>query len=154
MRYRVLFQANDVGGSLCTAGTFSSLSEAQAEADKLNWPDVLDRAWVEPEPEVFNFTPHPINILDSEGRELVTISPIGVVARLVAVTRRDTWIGDIPTSRTVFGEPEGLPKEDGDYYIVSQLVKSAFPERTDLLVPAEVVRDENGRIIGCRSLGR
>lgn len=39
------------------------------------------------------------------------------------------------------------------YYIVSQIVKSALPTRKDLLVPAEVVRDENGNIVGCKSLG-
>ena len=40
------------------------------------------------------------------------------------------------------------------YYIVSQIVKSALPNRADLLVPAEVVRDNAGNIIGCKSLGR
>ena len=44
-------------------------------------------------------------------------------------------------------------KTPSTYYIVSQLIKSALPKRVDLLVPAEVVRDDNGNIIGCRSLG-
>ena len=39
------------------------------------------------------------------------------------------------------------------YYIVSQIIKSRFPEREDLLVPAEMQRDNDGNIIGCRSLG-
>jgi hypothetical protein len=39
------------------------------------------------------------------------------------------------------------------FYLVSQPVKSALPSRKDLLVPAEVVRDEKGNIIGCRSFG-
>jgi hypothetical protein len=39
------------------------------------------------------------------------------------------------------------------YYIVSQLVKSALPHRFDLLVPAEIVRNSAGIIIGCKSLG-
>jgi hypothetical protein len=39
------------------------------------------------------------------------------------------------------------------YYVVSQLVKSALPNRVDLLVPAEVVRNSDGNVIGCRSLG-
>lgn len=37
------------------------------------------------------------------------------------------------------------------YYIVSMLVKQANPDRTDLLTPNESVRDDKGRIIGCRS---
>src|SRR4030042_444641 len=61
----------------------------------------------------------------------------------------------IPTSRTEFGDVVGLsPQADGVYYIVSQLVKSTLPDRTDLLVPAELVRDERGNIVGCGSLGR
>ena len=57
-------------------------------------------------------------------------------------------------TRTVFGEPEGLPAyEEGTFYIVSQIVKSALPYRTDLLVPAEMVRDAAGNVVGCKSLG-
>ena len=36
------------------------------------------------------------------------------------------------------------------FYIVSQMVKNALPERKDLLVPAEIVRDNDGRIVGCK----
>lgn len=63
-------------------------------------------------------------------------------------------IDGVKITTTQFGEPEGLPDfEEGVFYITSQLVKSALPQRSDLLVPAEVVRDENGNIIGCKSLG-
>lgn len=65
------------------------------------------------------------------------------------------WDIKIPTTRTVFGRPVGLPEPKTDVWlIVSQLVKSALPDRTDLLVPTDIVRDANGSIIGCRSLGR
>lgn len=46
--------------------------------------------------------------------------------------------------------PTGI---EDTYYLVSQLVKSALPSRKDLLAPDEVVRDEKGNIIGCRSFG-
>ena len=99
-----------------------------------------------------NYTPHPVNIIGSNGT--TTIPSTGLI-RLQATTVADEPINGIPTSYTAFGEPEGLPPyEEGTYYIVSQIVKSALPERADLLVPAEVVRDEAGNIIGCRSLGR
>lgn len=101
-----------------------------------------------------NFTPHPVAICDSHGTITASLPSEGLI-RLKATTVADEPINGFPTSRTVFGEPEGLPPyEEGTYYIVSQLVKSALPERADLLVPAEVVRDEGGNIIGCRSLGR
>jgi hypothetical protein len=52
-----------------------------------------------------------------------------------------------------FGEADGLPyQQDEVFYIVSNLVQSAYPNRTDLFCPAEVVRDDKGNIIGCKSL--
>lgn len=103
---------------------------------------------------IHNYTPHPVHIVGEDGTIAVTIHNSGLI-RLKATTVADEPIDGIPTSRTAFGEPEGLPEyEEGTYYIVSQLVKSALPQRTDLLVPAEVVRDADGNIIGCKSLGR
>jgi hypothetical protein len=103
---------------------------------------------------IHNYTPHPVHIVGEDGQVAVTMPSTGII-RLKATTVADEPIDGIPTSRTVFGEPEGLPSyEQNTYYIVSQLVKSALPQRTDLLVPAEVVRDAEGNIIGCKSLGR
>ncbi len=98
-----------------------------------------------------NLTPHPIVVI--RGEERITIPSSGL-ARLAAKTVRGGEIDGIPLSKTVFGQPEGLPDpQDGVYLVVSQLIKSALPQRTDLLVPAEVVRDEKGNIVGCQSLG-
>jgi hypothetical protein len=135
--------------------------------------------------QIINMTPHEVHIVDENGQVLHTFPRSGRTIRLSIDTVRGEdiiieteennldihWMfpiyASIPTSRTVFGEPLGLPDEDssGDrhpgyafyydtYYIVSQLVKNALPHRKDLLVPAEVVRDEKGNILGCRSLGR
>ena len=128
---------------------------------------------------VKNLTPHPINIIGPDGENIATIAPEPTPARLAAQTVPADSIDGIATSHTVFGEPEGLPTpghrcticggpgtfgvcDDPGcaaaagpcFFVVSQLIKSALPERTDLLVPAEVVRDKSGAIIGCRSLGR
>jgi hypothetical protein len=101
-----------------------------------------------------NMTPHPIMLLDEENEVVGRFESTGLI-RLSARTERAEDIDGIATSRTVFGNPEGLPKfKAGTFIIVSQLVRSALPERADLLVPAEVVRDKAGNIIGCRSLGR
>ena len=101
-----------------------------------------------------NMTPHPVIILDKGNEEIARFESAGQI-RLAAQTMAASRIDGIATSRTVFGSPEGLPEyEAGTYYIVSQLVKSSLPDRDDLLVPAEVVRDKSGNIIGCRSLGR
>lgn len=105
--------------------------------------------------KILNLTPHPIVLL--RGDEKRVIESAGQV-RLAAVTvgagSIETPDGVVALTKTVFGEPKGLPAPEEDtYYIVSQLIKSALPEREDLLVPAEVVRDETGNITGCKSLG-
>jgi hypothetical protein len=101
-----------------------------------------------------NLTPHAVRILDHENNILRTFVREGLVRLKVDVTH-SIPIDGVRTTVTVFGEPEGLPERmDGFFYIVSQLVKNACPDRDDLLVPAEVVRDGYGKILGCRSLGR
>ena len=139
---------------------------------------------------LINLTPHPITILDQNNNVIRTIQSSGLVRLKVKASTVYTnqHVQGVPVSKTVFGEPEGLPEtkwyveqEGGmscfttnlnltlaefesqgmsdpyvdleNYYIVSQLVKSALPNRPDLLVPAEVQRDSSGNIIGCRSLG-
>ena len=49
----------------------------------------------------------------------------------------------------------GLPEpQEGVIYLTSTLVAQAVPDRTDVLVPADLRRDEAGRIIGCGALQR
>ncbi len=103
--------------------------------------------------QIKNYTPHPISICNNAGDIIRVIQPEGLV-RLKAGTVPAGEIDGILVTRTEFGQPEGLPDfKEGTFYIVSQLVKSAMPSRSDLLVPAEVVRDEKGNIVGCKSLG-
>lgn len=104
--------------------------------------------------QIKNFTPHPINICNNAGKVIRVIQPEGLV-RLKAVTVPAGEIDGVPVTKTEFGQPEGLPEfKEGVFIVVSQLVKTALPARSDLLVPAEVVRDEKGNIVGCKSLGR
>ena len=105
---------------------------------------------------IINATPHAVNLLDENNQEVKTWPKGELSIRLKVETVSAEPLPDgTPTTRTQYGEPEGLPDyEEGIYYIVSQLVKSALPNRNDLLVPAEVQRDTDGNIIGCRSLGR
>ena len=107
---------------------------------------------------VVNMTPHAVNLRSSDGAELATFQPSGNLIRLSTETVPAGTIEvdgvTIPLTSTVFGDPEGLPsEEEGTIYIVSALVKSALPNRKDLVVPNEAVRDDQGRIVGCLSLG-
>ena len=102
---------------------------------------------------IINKVPHPVNILDAENR-IIKVFPKSVgMIRLEQTTVRVGFIGEVPISSTAFGMPEKLPEySSGTFYIVSHLVKNSLPDRRDLLVPAEIVRDTDGNIIGCKSL--
>jgi len=104
---------------------------------------------------VINKTPHDVNVVDENGALIRTYPKTEGQIRLAVITIRGINLPDgTPTSKTAFGAPEGLPDfEQGTFYIVSQMVLQALPERKDLLVPAEIVRDANGVIVGCKSLG-
>ena len=103
-----------------------------------------------------NLTPHDITIVGEKATVVIPAS--GKLCR-VTCTVQDTGMTvlGIPVTRNTYGEVEGLPDEEpGVFYIVSSIVRSALIEegiqRGDVLIPNESVRDENGRIIGCRSL--
>jgi hypothetical protein len=106
-----------------------------------------------------NMTQHPVVIYSPSGEPMLTIQPDKVPVRLETniipygfIAHGDT---NVPVTKTSFGQVVGLPSEQWDVWlIVSQVVKSALPGRPDLVVPADVVRDKSGNIIGCRSLGR
>lgn len=101
-----------------------------------------------------NLTPHEITLYDDNDKIIATFPPSGNIARVSAKTIRVASINRIPISTTSYGEVEGLPKSnDEEVYIVSSLVAQRCQGRKDVFVPNESVRDEKGRIIGCRSLG-
>ena len=105
--------------------------------------------------KLVNLTPHPVRLIRADGSELV-IPPSGTVPRLREVVE-DTGmrIDGIPVVRKGFGEIENLPEpQEGVFYIVSALVAQAARDRDDLLIPDDLVRDEEGKIIGARRLAR
>ena len=100
-----------------------------------------------------NLTPHEVNFITDA--ETISIPASGNLARVTTKTVVVGELGGIPITATEFGEVEGLPAPiPGTAYIVSSIVASRVSERNDVYIPNESIRDENGRIIGCRSLGR
>ena len=100
--------------------------------------------------EVVNLTPHAINIVGGP-----TFEPSGEVARISSTNESAGELQvngeSIPLITQQFGEVIGLPQEkEGTLFIVSGLI-FANSEREDLLVPGEQVRDDAGRVIGCKS---
>lgn len=105
--------------------------------------------------EFVNLTPHAINICDHDGNTLRVIEPSGSVARISVETTPVGIIDGIQITKNVYSDIIGLPKpKDGHYYIVSSLVAQQVPNRDDVLITNDAVRDDKGRIIGCRSLAR
>ena len=108
--------------------------------------------------KIVNLTPHKITFISDKGN--LSIDPSGTIARVSAKVEETghiyvTKFGlSIPITTTVYGEVEGLPDpKENTIFVVSSLVAQRVPEREDVFIPNESVRDENGRIIGCRSLG-
>lgn len=107
-----------------------------------------------------NLTPHAI-VIECIGGGTLTIPPDPVSAR-VGVQREGagtievTQFGMIiPLFHPTFGETVGLPeKNPADILIVSSRVKEANPDRDDLYVPGDLIRDERGNVIGCRGLDK
>ena len=102
-----------------------------------------------------NCTPHPINLLDNENNLVISLPKGEVVPRLSQSTKQVDVVEGVSITETIFGETQDLPDfKEGVFLIVSRLVLSANPDRKDLLVPNELVRDSEGNIVGCKSLAR
>lgn len=101
-----------------------------------------------------NMTPHSVHVHDGNGNVRV-IEPCGTVPRLTPRSESLGTIDGLPIVRTRLGSPEGLPDpEDGVVLIVSALIAEhhSVEDREDLAYPGEAIRDESGRVVGCRGL--
>ena len=102
-----------------------------------------------------NLTPHTLNILDPSAAEVLTLAPSGAVAR-VHISREVLGHADgVPLFIAKPGDVENLPHPAPDtLYIVSGMVRSAVPHRTDVFSPGALVRDDAGRPVGAIGLTR
>lgn len=99
--------------------------------------------------KIMNYTPHDVVVMNENKEVLQTLESVSVARCTVKQADAGDVFG-IPVVKQEYGEVEGLPEEkDGVFYIVSFLVQDALPNRKDLLVPANLVRDEKGAVIGC-----
>tara|TARA_R100001082_G_C4359464_1_gene158596 strand:+ start:1658 stop:2071 length:414 start_codon:yes stop_codon:yes gene_type:complete len=125
--------------------------------------------------KIVNRTPHDINLVDDDGNVLIRIpksdEPIRlessqkVVGNIPCYSKLNLWMTMglsplmddykpttiVDVKQVVYGESNLPDYEEGVYYIVSALVANAYPERKDLLMVNDTVRDDDGRIIGCKS---
>ena len=99
--------------------------------------------------EFINLTRHPINIVIDD--EILEIGKCENPILLKESRIKFSEVGGIDVNLVTLSKegdsPEPAPNK---YYIVSRAVAEAF-RRGDFLIPDETVRDDNGRIIGCKS---
>ena len=104
--------------------------------------------------DLVNLTPHKVVLFTPEGNQ-VEIPPEGTTPRVRMEVREAGEVLGIPVVETYAAGVEGLPEpRPGVLYIVSRAVAQAAPDRDDLTVPDDLVRDEEGRVIGARRLAR
>ncbi len=105
-----------------------------------------------------NLTPHPVSI--HRGATRLTLPPEpGAAPRVVETSHlRGTVEVDglsVPLLHVTASKVAGLPApQAGTLLVVARVVAEAAPERDDLVVPHEVVRDPQGAVVGCRALAR
>lgn len=105
---------------------------------------------------ILNLTPHPITLLRGDGEEnRQVLLPAGKPARVASCQTSVGEFDGMPLVRQEYGEVQDLPPIAKDtIFIVSRMVMVACPHRSDLVCPADLVRDTQGNIVGCRSLER
>lgn len=115
--------------------------------------------------KLINLTPHDINFISDDGECYLTIAPTSPPARCeeqlvialdsyITYENEHGWI-KVPYNALSYANVYDLPEPaQATFYIVSVLVAQAKPARYDLLVPHGLVRDEQGRIKGCKRLVR
>lgn len=106
-------------------------------------------------PVIVNLTPHDVRVLDRYGDVVAEYQPSGMVARIEEDREPTGALPDgAPTERVRYGRAYDLPAHREDHLlIVSRVLAGMRPYRTDLVFPSREVRDEQGRVVGCRALG-
>lgn len=107
---------------------------------------------------IINLTPHEIVMVGEDDKVLVRYPSQGI-ARAVAMAKPIGEVNGIPLVEMSYGEPCGLPEPvEGTMLIVSMLTAAAAAEYgrsvDDLLITADLVRDDHGNVVGCRKFSR
>ena len=109
-----------------------------------------------------NLTPHPVNLLREDGSE-IAVFPSEGLARLEEQTgnvwriqaTQDDWVA---VTSLHYNEIVGIPTNlhPDTWFIVSMPVALAatYAQRARMIYPYPLVRDDQGRVIGCSGFAR
>ena len=116
---------------------------------------------------IHNMTPHVVTLIVEGVR--VDYPSEGIIR----ASQKDIKVGEIvtdldlgnssagfviPVFSSTFGAPEGVPENLDGIYIVSSLayqsLKAAGMPMEHFVVPSGTIRDESGKIIGCKGFAR
>lgn len=116
---------------------------------------------------IHNMTPHVVTLIVEGVR--VDYPSEGIIRASQKDVKVDEIVTDldlgnssagftIPVFSSTFGAPEGVPENLDGIYIVSSLafqsLKAAGYDMSHFVVPSGTIRDEQGRIIGCKGFAR
>jgi len=106
---------------------------------------------------LINLTPHDITIFAKEGT--IVLPGSDKPARLEENTVYGWCVQhdgiEVKLPIVSYGQVFNIPDPDRTkQLIVSQMVAQALPDRLDLFYPYDMVRDNKGVILGCRSLAQ
>ena len=103
--------------------------------------------------KIINATPHNIKFILNWYEKDIPSSWISI--RCESEKKKVWEVNWIGVNKVKIGKPIWLPKEEkGVIYIVSRIVAESSPNRKDLYMVDETVRDSSWAIIGCKSLSQ
>ena len=97
-----------------------------------------------------NMTIHQVNLFDENGKTIQIFESEGNI-RLVEKRVLIEKIDGISIFQKEYSRGSIPTRKNGKIFIVSSIVALAFKDREDFIVPDELIRDEKGRIKGCKS---
>lgn len=104
--------------------------------------------------KIINLTPHELILFNDNGIEIDIIPSSGVV-RVKEEKIKTGEINGVPVYKINYTKSDGLPDPSTNiFYFVSIIVAQANRNRKDLLLSSDLVRDEKGRILGCKSFAQ
>lgn len=113
---------------------------------------------------IINFTPHNINFVDEETKEIYKTVESSWVVRASQQDENNGDINWIPVIKTTFwdaffidndGNEHPIPsKQEGVIYIASIIACNAMPDRDDFYIINGVVKDDNNIIIWARGISK